>query len=547
MRVADPVRGAWLVDPDGELTVWTDASQTAMGVVTECAGNVIQDAAWLRSSNDLSHINRSELEAVIKGLTLALRWKRRQMTIVTDSATVAGWLRAVIEKRQNVKTKALEEVLIRRRLNTLSEIIAVENLCLTVRLVKSAENLADRLTRIPTDCQVKVDTTRHSPVPGLAATFTDVKMVHDVCHFGVDRTLELAREKHGISVSKRLARRVVSRCQVCARIDPASVRYEHGHIRNSRCWDRLAVDVTHFDHIPYLSVIDVASKFTIWRALRNESADEVVKNMRSIFSEFGPPRTILSDNSASFRAAPMHDLLQRWDVSHELSSAYRPQGNSVVERVHRTVKRVARRGSKTVDEAVFWVNNTRGNKSYTPYEIVFSASSRKPGISEYRVDCDRPVLSGEDDDESYYDTDRNPFAVGDLVYLRPPSGRCDELWTGPHRVTGVKSRVSVELDADGVARHISHIRLVPGMCEASENGFPVRVEDSDQDDVDCLPLERNDVDVDAIMTKERDPEPCVSQQPQLSPGKPHADAPSDTRRSCRERRPPFWHEDYYMS
>lgn len=538
LRVVDPVRGEWLVDPDAELVVWTDASQTAMGVVIECSGNVIEDDAWLRSAKDLSDINKSELEAVIKGLTLALRWKRRHMTIVTDSATVAGWLRAVIEKRQNVKTKALEEILIRRRLNTLSEIIAVENLCLTVRLVKSAENLADKLTRIPADCQMKIASSRDASVLGLAATFADVKTIHDVCHFGVDRTLELAKERHG-NVSKRLVRRVVSRCHVCARIDPACFyRYEHGHIQDSRCWDRLAVDITHFDHVPYLSVIDVASKFTIWRALRNESADEVVKNLRSIFSEFGPPRTILSDNGTSFRAAPMHDFLRQWEVSHELSGAYRPQGNSVVERVHRTVKRVARRGGKSVDEAVFWVNNTRGNKSHAPYEVVFCATSRKPGISEDRTDINRPVMLGESNAEDYFDTDRNPFAVGDLVYLRPPSGRCDELWTGPHRVTSVRSRISVELDADGVARHISHIRPVPGMCEEREDGFPVRVvEDSDPDDVDCRPPEHHDVG-----TEEE--EDLRSSASTLPSNKPPLDAPLETRRSCREKRPPRWHEDY---
>ena len=55
----------------------------------------------------------------------------------------------------------------------------------------------------------------------------------------------------------------------------------------------------------------------------------------------------------------------------------------------------------------------------------------------------------------------NPFEVGDRVYLRPPSGRCDEPWTGPHRVTDVKSRALLELDGNGVARHISHVRKVP--------------------------------------------------------------------------------------
>ena len=55
---------------------------------------------------------------------------------------------------------------------------------------------------------------------------------------------------------------------------------------------------------------------------------------------------------------------------------------------------------------------------------------------------------------------KNPFSPGDQVYLQH-SSRCDVPWSGPHRVTEVKSAVVVELDNDGVLRHVSHLRRVP--------------------------------------------------------------------------------------
>ena len=77
---------------------------------------------------------------------------------------------------------------------------------------------------------------------------------------------------------------------------------------------------------------------------------------------------------------------------------------------------------------------------------------------------DRSVVQGqEDSDDGLCDQkERNPFMVGDKVYLRPSSGKCDVEWTGPHIVTRINSSVSVVIDDDRISRHISHLRLVPG-------------------------------------------------------------------------------------
>ena len=97
---------------------------------------------------------------------------------------------------------------------------------------------------------------------------------------------------------------------------------------------------------------------------------------------------------------------------------------------------------------------------------------RKPGISEVRVDVSRSVVDGLEnavDDDLYEQEERNPFTVGDKVYLRPSSGRCDDVWTGPHTVTKLNSSVSVVVNEDGVSRHVSHLRLVPGLRDADSS------------------------------------------------------------------------------
>ena len=513
----DPAKGQWLVDPVAPINVWVDASSIALGVVLEIEGHIVEDAAWMRPKNDSAHINRCELDAAVRGINMALLWGRRKMTLITDSATVFGWLQAVIHRTHNVRTRALSEVLIRRRLDTVREVVAQEHLDINVRLVPSADNLADRLTRVPSKW---LRTQKGSPtdmavagVARTAPTLHDVRAIHDRCHFGVNRTLELARERFGDRVSRKMVKRVTSRCDRCARVDPAvTVRWDRGPVAASKVWQRLATDITHVEGRPFLSVIDTASGFTMWRALRNESAQEMCHYLRQIFSEFGPPESLMSDNGTIFRSRLLEILLQDWEVNHELTCAYRSQGNGVVERVHRTVKRTVKRANCTVAEAVFWVNNTRGEHANSPFELVFAARPRKPGVSVARTEVHRSPSTGQPDpSQNYADCTRNPFVVGDSVYLRRPDGQCDQEWSGPHRVTLLRSSVSVVLDDDNISRHVSHLRRVPRPGHSQE----------------AAPSNSSDEDDEGDMAA-------------------GGDAEGQPRRSARARRPPRWCQDFIM-
>ena len=72
--------------------MYCEASDLAWGAVVEVNGNAIEDGCWLPAAGDRHHINIAEHVAVIRGLTMASTWKLKQVRIVTDSKTVAGWL-----------------------------------------------------------------------------------------------------------------------------------------------------------------------------------------------------------------------------------------------------------------------------------------------------------------------------------------------------------------------------------------------------------------------------------------------------------------------
>ncbi|MEL6805127.1 MAG: hypothetical protein AAFO91_15250, partial [Bacteroidota bacterium] len=56
VRREDPVKGVWGVNPEGKVSVWTDASSLALGVALEVDGDIVEDATWLRKQTENLHI-----------------------------------------------------------------------------------------------------------------------------------------------------------------------------------------------------------------------------------------------------------------------------------------------------------------------------------------------------------------------------------------------------------------------------------------------------------------------------------------------------------
>ena len=83
--------------------VWCDASSTATGVLLEIGGVVTEDAAWLRKKDDASHINAAELDAVLEGINLALKWELSNVHLKTDSAIVVSWVKSIVTNERRVK------------------------------------------------------------------------------------------------------------------------------------------------------------------------------------------------------------------------------------------------------------------------------------------------------------------------------------------------------------------------------------------------------------------------------------------------------------
>ena len=123
IRKSDPVCGIWNPPSHGFTRVWCDASSIATGAMIEIGNVIVEDAAWLRKSDDTAHINVAELDAILRGVNLALKWKAVKFKILTDSATVKGWLDSVFLSTHKARAHGIAEILVRRRLNMLNDLM----------------------------------------------------------------------------------------------------------------------------------------------------------------------------------------------------------------------------------------------------------------------------------------------------------------------------------------------------------------------------------------------------------------------------------------
>ena len=495
LQEADPARGPWRLTGD-RLVVWTDASSIANGVVLEDPGRgTVEDGSWLRAENKATmHINMAELDAALSGINMAVAWGVKVIDLRTDSATVHRWIADALTGRARLRTKAHGELLIRRRVEIIKQLVEELQLSVTIGLVRSADNPADALTRVP---KTWLPAAAEEPAQRVVAAGDRVsrggpvrdgsdtdrartRRIHETTgHQGIKRTLWYVRRELGPAASRSMVREVIQECDTCQSIDPAPVRWQTGSLGVQQTWERLAMDVVKYRDRSFLSLIDCGpSRYCIWKPLHRSTASEIGRQLEEVFLERGAPAELLTDNAREFRGQVVADLMARWGVHLRFRAAHEPSGNAIVERNHRTIKVMAARQNITVAEAVHRYN-------LTPRDGLSATTAPAAGVL-IRPGRDLPVPDGLSvgPPPAANDRKRTTFTAGDPVWVRCRGGptRCTDVSR-----RGVVTRVvsSQQVEVDGTPWHVRSVRHRCGAAPpvASTSGV-----DNDDDCYDGVPL-----------------------------------------------------------
>ena len=237
-----------------------------------------------------------------------------------------------------------------------------------------------------------------------------------------------------------------------------------------------------------VTMMDVYSRYLVASPVRNHKASTVSRCLyESVVAYFGAPRSILSDRGAEFTGMVWESLTQMLGAKIKLTSPYYPQGNSVIERSHRTLsdmlrtmllEKEGRDWSSLLPSVMLYMNSMIQEKTgVSACEILFGNNPNLPSDISYT-----PVTSLSDDKEGYVkqlkrdlkdirqklsrvlgqDLDQidNPFAVGDKVIIAIlPHENANKLmakWKGPFTVTKIPNRFQIEY-LDGSVTRLMHI------------------------------------------------------------------------------------------
>ena len=103
-------------------------------------------------------------------------------------------------------------------------------------------------------------------------------------------------------------------------------------------WFKLATDIFHFEGAAYLLIVDYTSRFLIVCKLTSMTSIHVANQCKSVFSEYGWPDTLISDNGPWFLLQALTSVMQVYSVHHIPSSLHYPQSNGLAEKYVQLVK-----------------------------------------------------------------------------------------------------------------------------------------------------------------------------------------------------------------
>ena len=221
-----------------------------------------------------------------------------------------------------------------------------------------------------------------------------IKHFHGQGHFGIRQVLnQLRRHAHKWKGMETHVRSHLASCPECQRWNIATKTYiPMRHISSAMPWDHIQFDlITSFDELVFakyiMVVVDVFTGFVILRALKTKEASELLEELWDVFTVFGIPKLIQSDNEPAFTGNVGRDFVEALESKSITITPYNHRGLGIAESnvkiVSNTIrKQMDARGGDWVEHLsmVALQMNSRTMESkggFSPFELMFN---RRPNL-----------------------------------------------------------------------------------------------------------------------------------------------------------------------
>ena len=114
-------------------------------------------------------------------------------------------------------------------------------------------------------------------------------------------------------------------------------------------WDHVQVDLigslpTADSGATYiLNVVDVCTGYSVLRSINNKNMEIVARELWKIFTDYGTPKIIQSDNGTEFVNKLLGAMTKLYGIEHRLITAYNAHADGLVERKNKDVEQILRK------------------------------------------------------------------------------------------------------------------------------------------------------------------------------------------------------------
>ena len=159
-------------------------------------------------------------------------------------------------------------------------------------------------------------------------------------HQGVERCRLLAQNSVWWPGLYRDIQDTVSNCPVCAKLQRPNKEPLIPSVLPERPWQKLGSDLFELQGKHYLVLVDYFSRYAEVIKLQSTTSSSVISAMKSVFSRYGIPELLISDNGPQYVSNEFKEFAVKYNFKHTTSSPHFPQSNGLAERTVQTLKQL---------------------------------------------------------------------------------------------------------------------------------------------------------------------------------------------------------------
>ena len=154
-------------------------------------------------------------------------------------------------------------------------------------------------------------------------------------HIGIESCLRRARD----SIYWPCMTTELKDCDICLayRQTPSKEPLQQ-HEFTERPWSKVGIDLCDFHGRTLLVLVDYHSNFIEVERITSLTTSGVSKVLMTMFSRYGVPDQVMSDNGPQFSSSEFRSFATKWGFEHITASPRYPQSNGKVENAVKTVK-----------------------------------------------------------------------------------------------------------------------------------------------------------------------------------------------------------------